>query len=82
MRELLSGTDAWTELVPARLLDHSGLDGLLVYDHEDPEVSEAQFVEMAELWKDCAVHATRGLGHNRILKDRDVIDTVVVFLRS
>ena len=81
MRELLSGSDAWIELVPARLLDHPGLEGLLVYDYEDSEVSEAQFREMAEIWSDCAVHATRGLGHNRILKDCDVIDAVVTYLQ-
>lgn len=81
MRELLSGADPWTELVPARLLGRSGLEGMLVYDHEDPEIGDAQFGEMIDLWAGCAVHATRGLGHNRILKDRAVIDAVVAYLR-
>ena len=82
MRGLMNGCDPWRELVPAKLLKLPDLRGMLVYDHEDPEVSEAQFREMIELWPDCEVHATRGLGHNRILKDDAVIEAIVAYLKS
>lgn len=81
MRELMDGADVWTELVPQKLLQHPGMRGLLVYDLEDPEVSEAQFREMADLWPDRETHTTRGLGHNRILKDEAVIKVIVDYLK-
>ncbi len=55
---------------------------MLVYDHEDPEVSEAQFREMIDYWPGCEVHATHGLGHNRILKDETVISAIVDYLKT
>ena len=82
MAALFDGRDPWEELVPARLLDHLELTGMLVYDYEDPEITLAQFEEMVQLWQGVRVHTTRGLGHNRILKDSAVIDAIVGFLRN
>ena len=58
------------------------LPGLLVFDHDDPEIPPQQFREAAVGWPDCRVLETRGLGHNRILRDRGVIDAVVGYLRG
>lgn len=82
MAALREGLDPWQELVPARLLDRPGLPGLLVFDHEDPEITPAQFEEMSRLWRDADVHSTRGLGHNRILKDSGVIAAVAAYLAA
>lgn len=64
------------------LLHNEWASGVLVYDHEDPEVSPLQFNQMIDHWQNCEVHATRGLGHNRILKDDAVITSVVDFLKT
>lgn len=82
MAALMDNRSPWEILVPGKLLDNPNLRGMLVYDHEDPEVSPAQFDEMAKLWRDCVVHTTRGLGHNRILKDESVINAIAEYLKS
>jgi hypothetical protein len=37
---------------------------------------------MSRLWRGAEVHSTRGLGHNRILKDRAVIDAITAYLAA
>jgi len=37
---------------------------------------------MIDHWQGCEVHSTRGLGHNRILKDEAVIATIVDYLKT
>ena len=81
MAALMPGSDPWDILVPEKLLGHPKLNGMLVYDHEDPEVSIQQFEAMVGFWRDCTVHSTRGLGHNRILKDDTVIDAIADYLK-
>ena len=80
MAALLDGRDPWETLAPARLLDHPDLVGMLVYDEQDPEITLAQFEEMASLWTGSRVCRTQGLGHNQILKDRGVIAAITRFL--
>ena len=82
MQALMDNADPWETLLPAKLLASRDLPGMLVYDHEDPEVAPAQFQQMIEHWRDCRVHNTRGLGHNRILKDEAVIAAIVDYLKS
>ena len=82
LRELLQRDDPWAILQPAALLGERRLPGLLVFDHDDPEIPPQQFREAAVGWPDCRVLETRGLGHNRILRDRGVIDAVVGYLRG
>ncbi len=47
------------------------------FDDEDPEISLLQFEQMGQLWQQGAVMQTHGLGHNRILKDKVVIKSIV-----
>ena len=80
--ESILNDDPWEVLNPGKLLSDHEIRGLLVYDHRDPEVPQALFDEIIDLWGDCEVLATEGLGHNRILKDAAVIDAVVDYLKS
>ena len=82
MSLLVDGRDPWEELVPSRLLDRPELEGMLVFDYQDPEIAPPQFEEMAELWQRGQVHTTSGLGHNRILKDQEVIRAIAAYLGS
>ena len=82
MRDLLDGIDPWTSLTPQRLLTEPTPTGLLIHDHEDPEISTRQFDEMAALWQGAGRYETRGLGHNRILKDDAVINTTIEYLHG
>ncbi len=82
MQTLMDGVDPWELLLPGKLLADPELHGMLVYDQEDPEITTGQFLEMIDCWPTCEVHATRGLGHNRILKDEAVITRVVEYLKE
>ena len=82
MKSLMDDTDPWTFLTPEILLGSPELSGMLVYDHQDPEVSTTQFEQMDSIWQHHRLHTTRGLGHNRILKDADVIGEIVAYLKD
>ena len=63
----------WAFFQPANLMKYSSESGLLVFDHDDEEVSLAQFRKTASEWNQCDIHETHGLGHFRLLKDKTVI---------
>ncbi|MDH5352940.1 MAG: alpha/beta hydrolase [Gammaproteobacteria bacterium] len=81
MNEILGEHDIWAMLTPARLLAHSDYRGMLIYDLEDEEIPQSQFKAVAQHWTDCLIFETRGLGHNRILKDDSVIGAVLAFMK-
>jgi pimeloyl-ACP methyl ester carboxylesterase len=56
------------------------LPALVVHDVEDREVEYADAARIAEAWPGAQVVTTRGLGHQRILRDRDTVRRVVTWL--
>ena len=55
---------------------------LVVHDAADREVPIAQGREIAEAWADGRLEVVNGLGHRRLLADREVIRKVVEFVTS
>jgi pimeloyl-ACP methyl ester carboxylesterase len=53
---------------------------LVVHDVDDREVDYAEAARIADAWPGASLVTTRGLGHQRILRDRDVIGRVVSWL--
>lgn len=53
---------------------------LLLHDHLDPNVPFAEAEEIAHHWPALEFRPTTGLGHNRIMRDHNVIQQVVAFL--
>jgi hypothetical protein len=82
MKSILDDRDPWEMFTPQKMLADGDVRGMLVYDQNDPEVEQAQFDEIVQYWKNCTQRVTNGLGHNRILKDRPVVDAVVDYLNS
>ncbi len=82
MSKLIDGEDPWESLSSARLLKNPNLSGMLVFDDQDPEIAAQSFEQVGRLWPQAVVHRTTGLGHNRILKDKAVIQTVVQHLQA
>ena len=74
------GADVWREYS----LDHQlpRLPGrvLLVHDRDDVDASYANSLYLRFLREDAALHATHGLGHNRVLHDPGVTAAVRDFL--
>ena len=53
---------------------------LIVHDHEDRELPLRDAHAIAAKWPDSRVLETRGLGHNRLLRDPIIVQQVVAFL--
>lgn len=55
---------------------------LIVHDEDDKEVSYQCAIELKTAWPKAQLLATKGLGHRRILKDKQVIEQVVKFIEN
>jgi len=53
---------------------------LVIHDEGDEIVPFSEGQQIAAAWPDAVWHPTRGLGHNRILRDADVVRTAVEFI--
>ncbi|MFO6420938.1 alpha/beta fold hydrolase [Hylemonella sp. W303a] len=53
---------------------------LLVHDQDDSEASPENSRYLARLRAGTALHWSQGLGHNRVLHDREVVQTVAEFI--
>jgi dipeptidyl aminopeptidase/acylaminoacyl peptidase len=58
----------------------SNLALLLVHDEGDQEVSIEHPMELIKVFQQAVLHRTTGLGHTRILKDNQVIQSTVTFI--
>lgn len=55
---------------------------LVIHDRDDREIPFTQAERLAETWPSARLVATEGLGHRRILRDPNVIQTIVVTVRE
>jgi len=53
---------------------------LVLHDEEDEIIPFAEGQQIAAAWPGAVLHATRGLGHNRILRDAGVVQSAVAFI--
>jgi pimeloyl-ACP methyl ester carboxylesterase len=53
---------------------------LFIHDRDDKETRFAGGLALARTWPDARLHATEGLGHRRILRDRAVIQCTLDFI--
>lgn len=83
--ELRFGGDASVEDFSEHISLTSNVAGLqvpalVVHDEDDTSVPWAQGQRIATTWPNARFLKTQGLGHGRILRDKQVIDTVVKFI--
>jgi pimeloyl-ACP methyl ester carboxylesterase len=55
---------------------------LVVHDEQDRAVPFVCGASLAGAWPGAELHATRGLGHSRILRDPQVVSAVTDFIRA
>lgn len=82
MDRLLQAEDSHQLLKLEALLDGEHTDGMLVFDQADSEIPIEHFEEIARLWVSAKTIRTHGLGHHRLLKDKQVIGQVIDYLRE
>jgi predicted alpha/beta hydrolase family esterase len=68
------------EIEARRLARHQDAPLLVVHDRHDDEVLFEEGSELARCWPGARLIATEGLGHYRILRDREVVAATVGFL--
>jgi hypothetical protein len=67
------------------LIQQLKINGIIIHDEDDLEVPYSEGQMLQEFWSHqvdshVRLHATKGLGHNRILRSSDCIQPAVDFL--
>jgi pimeloyl-ACP methyl ester carboxylesterase len=65
-----------------RLAADLDVSALVIHDDRDRYVPWGDGAAIAEAWSGSALHTTSGLGHHRILRDPEVVERAVAFLRA
>lgn len=76
----LTGRDADTFAVATAGPTLGAEKVLLIHDEQDEIVPFAEGRQIAAAWPGATLHATHGLGHNRILRDPAVVQRAVTFI--
>ena len=74
------GEDVWTRFSAQSMAAHAAVPALIIHDHDDRDVSWHEGEAIANAWPHARFLRTEGLGHRRVLRDRDVIARVVEFI--
>lgn len=67
---------------PVKILERYPIDALIVHDSEDRVTPYNESVQIAEQQNNLKIHSTSGLGHKKILNDKEVIKNSVDFITS
>ncbi|MDX5150907.1 MAG: alpha/beta hydrolase [Acidiferrobacterales bacterium] len=76
------GESIWQEVSADYNLRGSSIPGLIFHDHGDRDIPFSQGERIADAWPAARLIPTDGLGHRRILRNQEVIDTCVEFIRT
>lgn len=74
------GRDVWDRLGVDRLARSMEIPALVLHDVDDPQVSIEDGRALAASWPGARLVETTGLGHVKILGDRDVISAILEWL--
>jgi pimeloyl-ACP methyl ester carboxylesterase len=70
----------WSDTIPASLAPRMRVPLRVLHDHDDGEVGYQEGVQLVGLWPGAELVTTRGLGHNRILRDAGAVARTVEFV--
>jgi pimeloyl-ACP methyl ester carboxylesterase len=88
LRRFVASTEAqfnfrWEELEVPEMADRMQTPPVLViHDRDDRETSWQDGADIAAKWPNAELITTTGLGHNRILRDPDVVQSIVSLLSA
>ena len=74
------GQDVWDKLSAHKNVQDIRLPALIIHDQDDHDVPSQFGQQLADAWAGSQFHLTRGLGHRRILRNKEVINRVVDYL--
>lgn len=70
----------WEASEPLRLAPEMAMPLMVIHDADDRFIPHSEGVELAKAWTDGQLITTTGLGHHRILRDPEAIDSAVAFI--
>jgi pimeloyl-ACP methyl ester carboxylesterase len=74
------GRTVWHDLATDALARRIDCPALIVHDRDDDQVDYADAQLLAEAWPQATLKTTSGLGHNKVVRDPDVIQAALEFL--
>lgn len=80
--ETMFGEDVWQEVSMQNIVRDIDIPALVIHDDQDTDVPWQEGKTVADAWFGASFIKTSGLGHRRILKDRDVIDSTIQFIQT
>lgn len=72
----------WQEFELPESVQNIQAPALFIHDMDDRETRASGGMALARTWPDARFHATHGLGHRRILRDRTTIQAAIDFLND
>ncbi len=72
----------WAEMELPYSVQNLNVKALFIHDEDDWDVALESSMAYVKAWPGSELLQTRGLGHNRILKDKNVVEKTVLFLKQ
>ena len=76
------GETIWDDIAVDKIAPHVNAPALIIHDVNDPQVSIEDSRMLVSSWASARLHVTAGLGHNRVLRDDDVVRRATAFLEG
>ena len=76
------GKNIWEDISMVNSIQGNTLPGLVIHDNDDKDIPWQEGEAVAQAWDNAAFIKTSGLGHRRILRDPDVINTSLAFIQD
>ena len=74
------GKDIWTQLAMTSTVASSDVPGFVIHDSHDTDIPWEEGQAVAYAWNNAPFKITNGLGHRRILRDEDTINSAIDFI--
>jgi esterase/lipase len=76
------GKNIWEEISMVNSIKDAIAPGLVIHDSDDNDIPWQEGEAIAQAWDNAQFIKTSGLGHRRILRDADIIETSVAFIKG
>jgi len=76
------GRDIWTQLAMTKTVTTIDVPGFVIHDSHDTDIPWEEGQAVAYAWNNAPFKITNGLGHRRILRDKDTINSAIEFIKG
>jgi len=76
------GQNVWDKLSADKNVQDIQIPALIIHDQDDHDVPSELGQRLAGAWPNSQFHLTKGLGHRRILRNKDVVNMVTDYING